>query len=314
MEQLDKIDWLIPSFTLVAGKTNEGKTYFTRELVQELLKKKFEIYYVVNSSFEVEKELAEQAIEHKNVFIVRARDLEANTLLNLKKLVRKNDKKKLMIVDNFTYQLSLGFLNFTTFSRKYNTSVIFITHTLFANEKISPRLRESVSYFVFFYLPMSDSYKRVLKGDLYDIYQDNIQSRSFKFMILDFRNSGYLIDKLPHFKFHFDIIDQKQTGEVAKALKEMMDAEEDKLDDKTLLGRQLMGLNQKLIDRDTDLKLSKTTDAQKIKYIKTKAEKQTFMNAMKYDQASLLAQTKQEDKLSQFLEGMAADKNKRAAR
>lgn len=311
MEQLDKIDWLIPSFTLIAGQPNQGKTYFTRHLVDELLKKKFEIYYVVNSAFEVEKELAEQAIKHKNVFIVRAKDLEQNTLLGLKKLIRQNDKPKLVIVDNFTYQLSLPFLNWCTFARKYNASVIFISHTLFANEKISPRLREAVNYFIFFYLPASDSYKRILKNDLYDIYQDNIQSRSFKFMILDLRNSGYLIDKLPHFQFHFDIIDQKQTGEVAKALKEMMDAEEDKLDDKTMLGRQLMGLNQKLIDRDTDLKLSKTTDAQKIKYIKTKAEKQTFMNAMKYDQAALLAQAKQDDKISQFLAGMAADKSKK---
>ena len=305
MEPIEKIDWMLPSFTLIAGMPNQGKTYFTRHLVDHLLKMKFDIYYVVNSAFEVEKDLAEQAIKHKRVFILRAKDLEGNTLNNIKKMLRENDNPKLLIFDNFTYQLSLPFLNFTTFARKYNASVVFITHTLFADAKIAPRLREAVNYFIFFYLPISNSYKRILDDELFEIYKDNIHSKSYMFLLLDLRNSGYIIDKIPHFKFDFEVIDQKQKGEVAKALKEMMEAEENKLADKDLLGRQLMGINENLIKQDFNLKMNKVKDKDAKNLLKQKQEKMLFQNKMRFDKSSLIEEIKQQDKVADFMAGMA---------
>ena len=78
------------------------------------LEEKFDVHYVVNNRFEIEKPLAQQALKHKGVFIHPASDIEQGTMNNLKKIISKNDHKKVVIVDNFTYQLSLDFLSWVT--------------------------------------------------------------------------------------------------------------------------------------------------------------------------------------------------------
>lgn len=309
MEVLDHIDWMLPSTTLVTGLSNQGKTYFVRNMVDHLIKKKFEIYYVVNSDFKVEKDLGKQVIDYENVYVLIAKDLGASTLNNIKKLIRKNEKPKLLIFDNFTYDLSYPFLNYTTFSRKYNASTVFITHNLFADPNISPKLRTTVNYFIFFYLPISASYKRILNDEMYDIYVNNIKSRSYKFLFLDLKESGYLIDKIPHFKFNFDIIDQEEKGEIAKALKEMMDAEEDKKNDKDILGMELYKHNESVIKNETKLRMSKAKDDTARELLRKKEDKMLFQNKMRYDKLNLLEELKSKDKVSAFMEGMAKSKN-----
>jgi len=209
---------------IIAGKSNEGKTFFvTNGLVKEALKNNMCVRYVVNNRHDVETDLAQQALKHKDIFVHPAKDLGKDTLKNLINIIKEHDQKTLIIYDNFTYSITPEFLDFCTIARKYNCSTVFITHTLYANAKISPRLREQVGYFVFFYLPASKTYKMILQDGLYETYKDEITPKSYKFMIIDYPNSVYSIGKLPDYKIDFKITDQKQTGKLASALKEIND-------------------------------------------------------------------------------------------
>lgn len=226
MERDDDIKFMIPSFSMCLGQPNQGKTYFTRHLVEILLKKGFEIYYVVNRAFTVEEELGEQAVDEENVYILKAKDLSEQTLDNIIAKLTKNDKPKLVIYDNFTYQISKPFLNMCTFARKYNASTLFISHTIFADAKIGPRIREAVNYFIFFYIPKSDSYRKFIGKEMYDeVYLPEIKSREFRFLLIDLKDSKYTVNKLPEFKFNFEIIDQAPKTEVGKMLRDMDEAE-----------------------------------------------------------------------------------------
>lgn len=207
--EVKNITWTHPNFTYIIGRSNTGKTYFTNHLVKEALKKKFKVVYVVNSAFDVEDEIQELCEKNKNVYVVKCRDLKKPTIDFLTNAM-KSDSRKIIIVDNFSYSLTLEFLDFTTFSRKYNASVVFIAHSLFSNKTISPRLRELVSYFILFYLPKNNNMKMILDDEMLKIYQRDIGFRTFKFLFIDQANSEYLVSKLPEYNFKIEWIEQKK--------------------------------------------------------------------------------------------------------
>jgi hypothetical protein len=223
MELSEKpITFQFPAFIYLCGQSNNGKTYFVSNgLIPKCLEAGFQIHWVVNKAFDIEKDLAQQALDSDKIFIHRAKDLSKSTIDNLLKVIKANDKKKLVIVDNFTYEITLEFLDYITFARKYNASTLFISHTLFANSKISPRLRELVSYFIFFYMPISDSYKKILDNQMFDVYRDEIGSFSYKFLIIDLPNSVYSIGKLPEYPLKIKVKDQRQTGKLAEAIRSL---------------------------------------------------------------------------------------------
>ncbi len=228
MEQIKHVTFSLPGFIYLVGQSNQGKTYFVfNGIIPEALTKGYDIHWVVNKAFDVEKPLAKQALEYPNVFIHRAKNLDGETMRNLINIIRSNENKKLVIIDNFTYGITPEFLDYTTFARKFNASTIFISHTLFANNKISPRLRELVSYFIFFYLPMSNSYRRILDDEMFETYQEQIESKSYKFLIVDLNNSHYSIGKLPEYTINIITKDQRQRGKLGEALRELSLADYD---------------------------------------------------------------------------------------
>lgn len=207
-QQVPNITFTTPFFTYVVGKSREGKTYFINELVDNMPNQRTtKIVYIVNKNFDIEPEILEKLKSNKNIYIIKTADIGQETIDFLTKSM-KSKQPKLLIFDNFTYQLSLAFLNFTTFSRKYNASVIFISHTLFASKTISPRLKECVSYFVFFWMPDSSGYKRLLPESLYNIYLREITHASYKFLIYDIQESEYAIGRLPEYKINVKHVDE----------------------------------------------------------------------------------------------------------
>jgi hypothetical protein len=224
MTRVENITFNLPGFIMVAGQSNQGKTYFIyKGMIAKALEEGFHIHWVVNNGFDVEEPLAKQALKHKNIYIHPASDLSYRTMQNLIKIISSNSIKKLVIFDNFTYGITSEFLNLITYARKYNASTVFLTHTLFASKDISPRLRELISYYVFFYIPLQDStsYKRILGEDLYETYSDEIESKSYKFLILDPSANEYVISKLPDYEIKFKVTDQTQQGKVADALRQI---------------------------------------------------------------------------------------------
>jgi hypothetical protein len=186
----------------VVGMSENGKTYFVNELVRDALKKHFKILYVVNKAFDIEEDIDKLFQKNKNVYILKCSNLEKGTIDFIKKSF-VSDEKKLIIVDNFTYSLSLAFLDLITFIRKYNASMVFISHTFYASPKISPRLRELLRYIVLFYMPKkvkNDNLKMILDEDLLDKYREEVTYLSYKFMLIDNASSMYLISKIPEFK------------------------------------------------------------------------------------------------------------------
>jgi hypothetical protein len=203
----------------IVGMSENGKTYWTNELVRDALKKKFKILYVVNKAFDVEPEIQKLFENNKNVFIISAGDLEKPTIDVIEKtLVSKS--RKIIIVDNFTYSISLAFLNLVTFVRKYNASIIFISHTFFASRSVSPRLREVLRYLILFYMPpkaRNDNLKMILDEDLLEKYRKEVTYLSYKFMAVDTASSFFVISKLPEFKIN--IVFDKSKKEEDKKIK-----------------------------------------------------------------------------------------------
>ena len=214
--EINNINFRHPFFMYIIGKSEAGKTYFVNNVVDDALKKKFKVVYIVNKAFPVEKEIEERQEKHKNVYIIETGNLEKPTIDFITSSMTTN-KRKLLIFDNFTYSLTLPFLNFTTFSRKYNASVVLIAHSLFASKIISPRLRELVSYFVLFYMPDVESVERILTTRQAELFEEHIKFRTFKFLLIDNANSTYLISKLPEFKVN--LIWDKEKREKEKKLK-----------------------------------------------------------------------------------------------
>lgn len=227
VQKVNNIKFNLPSFTIVAGQSNQGKSYFIFEgVIPKLVELGFEIHWVVNNGFDVEIPIAKQALQYDKYFIHPTSSLNRTSIDNLIEIIRSNDDKKIVIFDNFTYGITGEFLDYVTYARKYNASTIFITHTLFANNKISPRLRELVSYYVFFYLPTSTSYKKIIGDEFYEVYEDNIESKSYKFMIIDPSASQYTIGKLPEYELKFKVVDQGQatgfrSGKILEALRQI---------------------------------------------------------------------------------------------
>lgn len=188
-------------FMYIVGMSENGKTYFVNEVVRDALKKKFKILYVVNKAFEVEEDIEKLFTKNKNVYILKCSDLESGTINFIKKSM-VSEERKLIIVDNFTYGLTWAFLDLITFIRKYNASIIFISHTFYASPKISPRLRELLRYIVLFYMPdkKNDNLKMIVDDDLYEKYRKEVTYLSYKFMLIDNTASQYLVSKLPEFK------------------------------------------------------------------------------------------------------------------
>lgn len=197
--EVNDIQFRHPCFIYIIGKSEAGKTFFINHVVDDAMKKKFKVVYIVNKAFPVEEEIDEKCEKNKNVFIIQTSNLEQPTMDFITKSMT-SDKKKLLIFDNFTFGLTLPFLDFTTFSRKYNASVVFIGHSLYSSKTISPRLRELVSYFVLFYLPDVDAIKRILTKKQIELFEEHIKFRSFKFLLIDNANSTYLISKIPEFR------------------------------------------------------------------------------------------------------------------
>jgi len=222
MTEVKEIIFDLPAFLYIVGKSDQGKTYYIYSgIVPEAMKHKFDIHYVVNNAFPVEEPLAKQALSHDNVFIHPSKDLNEKSMKNLIGIIRQNDRKKLVIIDNFTYGITGDFLDFITFARKYNTSVIFISHTVFASRAISPRLREVVSYFIFFYMDMGESYKKILNKEMSEIYRDEITSKSYKFLTYDLARGIYSVGKLPEYKIKLKVTDQFKGSKLSKALREL---------------------------------------------------------------------------------------------
>lgn len=220
--RVDNIPLQCPSFIYVVALSNNGKTYFIYEgLAKKALEEGFEIHYVVNSRFDIEVPIAEQAIANKGkVFIYPCKNIQAETFDKLMVEISKNDDKKLVVIDNFTYSTSLPMLDYITICRKFNSTSVFLSHTIFANQKISPRLRESVGTWILGYCPRADEYKMVLDSkDALRVFRKNIKAQSYKFMIYEPAYHKYAIAKLPEYKIELKVTDQRQKGKVAKALK-----------------------------------------------------------------------------------------------
>lgn len=222
--RVDNITFDCPCFIYIVGLMENGKTYFVfNGLAKKALDEGFQVHYVVNSGFAIESPLAEQAIKYKKkVFIHPTKTIGEEPMNKLKALLSENEAKKLLIVDNFTYSLTQNFLDFVTYCRKFNTTTVFISHSLFASAKISPRLRENVGFWVFFYNPRKNAYKKILDTDeALAAFHDNIQAQSFRFMVYDPARDKYAIGKLPEYEINLNVRDQTQKGKVAKALKEL---------------------------------------------------------------------------------------------
>lgn len=222
-----------PFSMMVIGHSNNGKTFYINNLV-DTLPKKVKIVYIVNSNFDIEPEILERAEKNDKIFIIKAPDLSIKTINFLVKSLTSKDQK-LLIFDNFTYQLSLPLLNFFTYSRKYNASSIFICHTLHASKTISPRLKETVNYIVFFYLPNPNpvSYKQFLGVELYNTYISEITHKSYKFLIWDIGESEYSIGKLPEYKLklvHKDQFNDPTKKKGMKILKQLEQYEQQNKD------------------------------------------------------------------------------------
>jgi hypothetical protein len=220
-DQIDNMVFKAPFFMYLVGKSDQGKTYWIfNGLLPQAFKEKYEIHWVVPKTFMVEAPIAEQALKHKDYYIHPTKDLGKETMTNLLRIIRKNENKKLVIIDNFTFGVTDALLDVTTYSRKYNASIVFIGHSLFANSKISPRLREMVSYFVFTYMPIPNTYKKFFGDELFEIYKREITSKSYKFMILDLGRGLYSIGKLPDYKITLETNDQFKG--ISKKLKDTL--------------------------------------------------------------------------------------------
>ena len=192
--QTDSIDFKPPYFCMIAGRSNSGKRFFTNRIVEQVInKKKFNIVYIVNDAFDIELKLLELLKKHKNVHIIKCDSLKQEKMDPIQNYVKALNSKTLCIFDNFTYGLrDNAFLNFTTFSRKYNCSVIYICHTLYGSKAIYPRLRELLSYIVMFYINNS-KLKYLLGEEIEDVYTKNIRFREYTKLIYDFNNQVYVI-------------------------------------------------------------------------------------------------------------------------
>lgn len=214
-----------PGFVYVIGKPNEGKTFFTMGVIEEAVKDKFSIHMIVNNRFPIEPAVAEQALKHKNYFIHPTPSLEPEHLNNLLKILKENEKPKLVIIDNFTYSLNLDVLDWFTYARKYNATVIFISHTIYANQKVSPRLREMVTTYVLFYIAEPKAFKKILEPDVWELYKNQVTSKSFKFLFYSLSKGEYTVGKLPQFKITIENEDQFKNlnPKFVKALKKIND-------------------------------------------------------------------------------------------
>lgn len=191
--EINKIEFSHPFFAYVVGKSNTGKTYFTNNLVDQALKKKFKIVYIVNDAFDLESGIINKLQKSNNVYVIKCTNLESETIDKIKEMTNTNSLK-LLIFDNFSYGITLAYLDYITYARKYNSSIIFISHTIFASPRISPRLREITSYFILFYLPGGESkYKFIIDEHEIEQYKKHVKYRNFKKLIVDNLNGTYML-------------------------------------------------------------------------------------------------------------------------
>jgi hypothetical protein len=224
----------LPAFTIVAGQSKQGKTYFVfQSVIPEALKHGYEIHWIVNKHFMVEPPIAQQALKHEDYYIHVTGDLGRETISKMIKRIKETETKKLILIDNFSFDRKQGveFLNFVTFARKYNASVMFLGHSLFNDPKIAPRLREMVMYMFLFFIPMNDSYKKILGESKFQTYLTNIQARRYKFLFFDLSGGDALIGKYPGVKLtiktddQFKGLDRKMVDALKKINEEMDDHE-----------------------------------------------------------------------------------------
>ena len=203
--QTDNVEFKHPMFAIFVGRSASGKTTLCNRIVEQVInKKKFNIVYVVNDAFSIELELLEMLKKHKNVHIIKCDSLKKEKMDPIQDYVKGLNTPTLIIMDNFTYGLrDNAFLNFTTYSRKYNCSVIYIAHTLYGAKAIYPRLRELLSYLVIFYINNS-KLKYLLGEEIEDVYVQNIRFREYTKLIYDFNSQVYMVagkDYVPQLVF-----------------------------------------------------------------------------------------------------------------
>ena len=113
----------------------------------------------------------------------------------IKDLLSRTKNRKLVIFDNF-YQITPEFAEYTTFSRKYNASTVYIAHSFFSS-KVGSRMREFSNYVVLFYLIDSKTQRRSLKSvigeDMMEVFYNKIGYKSYKSMlIVPYDNTYYI--------------------------------------------------------------------------------------------------------------------------
>lgn len=231
MKYVDNITFELPKFCMLAGASDQGKTYWLYEgFLKPLLAKKYQIHWVINDRFPIEEKVAKEALDHDNVFIHPAHDLSQSVVNNLIKILRSNDKCKIVLIDNFTHDVSHSLLELSTYIRKYNASLVLITHSFFAVKDKSTRIRDFVGYYVLFWMKQNATnanLQHVIGKDLYELYREEITDRSFKFMIVG--DNEFTIGKLPDYTIKTNFRDQVEKSDIGKACRvindEMLDSQ-----------------------------------------------------------------------------------------
>lgn len=222
MKYVDNITFDLPKFVMVCGASDQGKTFWLYEgFLKPLLQENYLVHWIVNDRFPIESKVAEEMRAHKkSVFVHPAHDLSDSVIAKLIQVLRSNDKKKVVLVDNFTHEISPALLELSTYIRKYNATLVLITHSFFAKKDISARLRDLAGYYVLFWMKQNDTnanLQHVIGRDLYEIYRDQIGDRSFKFLIVS--DNEFTIGKLPEYTIKTKFRDQVEKGDLGKVLR-----------------------------------------------------------------------------------------------
>lgn len=188
-----------PTNLLIAGNSGEGKTVFTLKLLELFLKRGAFILYVNKSGFNINTETELMKLHDKypmTLAIMRADEITVGGIEAIKSdlALLPDEMLKVLVTDNFTFSSSLALIEFMTYSRKLNLSVIIIAHDVFASPKIGPRLRSALKGMVLFYLGgNTTNLKMIVPPKEYDVFKNEVKYHSHRALYWNVAEDTYEI-------------------------------------------------------------------------------------------------------------------------
>jgi GTPase SAR1 family protein len=205
----DIIEIKVPTNLFLVGDSGSGKTSFSMSILKEFLKHQKSCVLYVNkqrAGYDQEDKIKGLWTDNKSkVLLFQTDDLE-NALIESIFPIVKNDlspeTRKMLVIDNFSDSLSKTILDYLTYSRKMNVSVMYICHQFKMDEKLSARFRSCFSLIFAFYVGTSiESLRHYIPPPALDRYMTDIRKGNYKKLMFSSATGNFTFLDAGHIKF-----------------------------------------------------------------------------------------------------------------